>query len=561
MTPSLFRGILAITLIAGAFACNQGGNGTAPAGDSTKANADLSTLNKDSLAAHIRVLASDSFQGRRPFTTGETRTVDYLVSTFRRLGLEPGNGTEYTQDVPMVEISPVGLPVMNIQSSHGTLTPEPMNDFVVWTERPGETATLDNDQVVFAGFGIVAPEYHWNDYAGLNVKGKVVLVMVNDPGFYDSTLFKGHTMTYYGRWTYKYEEAARQGAKACLIIHNTAAASYPFSVVQSSNGGVKLHLDTRSNPSYQLALQGWVTEPTAIRMLAAAGKDSSLLAQAQHAGFKLHPLDLKVSATLHVKEVYNQSHNVIAKITGSKKPNEYVIFSAHWDHLGIGKPDERGDSIYNGAADNASGTAAILEIARAFKSQPAPPERTVVFLAVTAEEQGLLGSAWYAQHPVYPLATTVANLNIDVLNTYGPTKDITYSGKGQSELEDYLAQEAQKKGRYVAPEDHPEAGHYFRSDHFNFARAGVPSITADGGVDGVTGGVAFGKQKHDEYTAKHYHQPSDEYNDSWNLSGGLEDVGLVFLIGKRLAYGNEWPQWKTGSEFKAIRDKTAEARK
>ena len=364
-------------------------------------------------------------------------------------------------------------------------------------------------------------------------------------------------MTYYGRWTYKYEEAARQGAKACLIIHNTAAASYPFSVVQSSNGGVKLHLDTRSNPSYQLTVQGWITEETGKKMLAAAGKDSSLLTEAHHHGFKGVPLDLKLSASLKVKEVYNQSHNVIAKITGSKYPDEYVIYSAHWDHLGIGKPDARGDSIYNGAADNGSGTAALLEIARAFKSLQEKPERTVIFLSVTAEEQGLLGSAYYAQHPVYPLAKTVANLNIDVLNTYGPTKDITYSGKGQSELEDYLGEEAGKKGRYIAPEDHPEAGHYFRSDHFNFARAGVPSLTADGGVDDLTKGKEFGKQKHDEYTALHYHQPSDEYADTWNLEGGLQDIELVFLIGKRLAYGHAWPQWKTGSEFKAIRDKTA----
>jgi Zn-dependent M28 family amino/carboxypeptidase len=266
-----------------------------------------------------------------------------------------------------------------------------------------------------------------------------VLVMVNDPGFYDSTLFKGHTMTYYGRWTYKYEEAARQGAKACLIIHNTAAASYPFSVVQSSNGGVKLHLDTRNNPSYQLTVQGWITSETAKKFLTAAGKDSNLLLTAQHQGFKAVPLHIKVSASLRDKEVYNMSHNVIAKITGSKYPDEYVIYSAHWDHLGIGKPDTKGDSIYNGAADNASGTAALLQIARAFQSLPEKPERTIIFLSVTAEEQGLLGSAWYAQHPVYPLAKTVANLNIDVLNTYGPTKDITYSGKGQSELEDLLA--------------------------------------------------------------------------------------------------------------------------
>jgi len=544
-------------MVAGMTGCGQPG-----ASSTTNTDEGLSVLNKDSLAAHIQVLASDSFQGRRPFTIGETRTVDYLSKSFAALGLEPGNGSGYTQDVPMVEISPAGVPTMKIQGPKGSFDLRSMNDFVIWTERPDTSIAIDKNDIVFAGFGIVAPEYNWNDYAGLDVKGKTVLVMVNDPGYYDSTLFKGHTMTYYGRWTYKYEEAARQGAAACLIIHNTGAASYPFQVVQSSNGGVKLHLDTRGNSGYQLALQGWITEETGKKLLSAAGRDSSLLTAAKQKGFKPRALDIRLTAALKVKEVYNKSHNVIAKITGSKRPDEYVIYSAHWDHLGIGQPDEKGDSIYNGAADNASGTAALLEIARAFKSLPEKPERTVIFLAVTAEEQGLLGSAYYAQHPVYPLARTVANLNIDVLNTYGPTRDITYSGKGQSGLEDLLADEAKAKGRYVAPEDHPEAGHYFRSDHFNFARAGVPSLTADGGVDDVSKGKEYGKQKHDEYTAQHYHQPSDEYDaKTWDLSGGLQDVGLVYLIGKKLAFGNSWPQWKAGSEFKAIRDQSAQERK
>jgi len=556
MTNSLYRASLFIALAGTAIACNQGSSGIA-SGDE-----GLAAFNKDSLAAHIRVLSSDSFQGRRPFTPGEARTIDYLVNSCIALGLEPGNGTSYTQDVPMVEISPAGTPTMKATSPKGAITFQNLNDYVLWTERPDSVNTIDKNDIVFAGFGVVAPEYNWNDYAGLDVKGKTVLVMVNDPGFYDTTLFKGHTMTYYGRWTYKYEEAARQGAKACLVIHNTAAASYPFSVVQSSNGGVKLHLDTRSNPSYQLTVQGWITEPTAKRMLAAAGKDSSLLTAAWRRGFQPVALDLKLSASLKVKEVYNLSHNVIAKITGTKHPDEPIIYSAHWDHLGIGKPDSKGDSIYNGAADNASGAASLLEIARAFKSLSVKPERTIVFLAVTAEEQGLLGSAYYAQHPVFRLAKTVANLNIDVLNTYGPTKDITYSGKGQSQLEDYLGDEAKAKGRYLSPEDHPEAGHYFRSDHFNFARVGVPSLTADGGVDDLTKGKEFGKSKHDEYTALHYHQPSDEYDPAtWNLEGGLQDIELDFLIGKRLAFSYTWPQWKTGSEFKAIRDKTDGDRK
>ncbi|MBS1603605.1 MAG: M28 family peptidase [Bacteroidetes bacterium] len=551
--PKLHYALIAV-MAGGIMACNQNSNNGPAASGGTP-------FIKDSLITEIRTLASDSFQGRRPFTAGEKRTIDYLVGSYTALGLEPGNGNSYTQDVPLVEISPAAPSTMSISTPKTQLALQNLNDFVLWTEKPDSVNTLDRNDVVFAGFGIVAPEYNWNDYAGLDVKGKTVVVMVNDPGFYDSTLFKGHTMTYYGRWTYKYEEAARQGAKACLIIHSTAPASYPFQVVQSSNGGVKLHLDTRSSPSYQLTVQGWITSGTAQKMLAAAGRDSSLLESAKKRGFKATPLNVKISAGVTARHVYDLSHNVVAKITGTKYPDEYIIYSAHWDHLGIGKPDARGDSIYNGAADNASGTAAILEIARAFMKGP-KPGRTVIFLSVTAEEQGLLGSAWYAQHPIYPLSRTAANLNIDVLNTYGPTKDITYSGKGQSQLEDFLAEEAKKQGRYVAPEDHPEAGHYFRSDHFNFARAGVPSLTADGGVDDKTRGTAFGKKKHDEYTDERYHQPADEYNaGTWNLDGALEDMDLVYNIGQRLANSREWPAWKTGSEFKTIRDQSAGERK
>jgi Zn-dependent M28 family amino/carboxypeptidase len=486
---------------------------------------------------------------------GETLTVDYMTKAFAGLGLEPGNGDSYTQEVPLVEISPEGTPTLDIQSPKGTIGLQNMNDFVIWTERPDSLVNIDKDDVVFAGFGIVAPEYHWNDYEGLDVKGKTVVVLVNDPGFYDSTLFKGHTMTYYGRWTYKYEEAARQGAKACLIIHNTAAASYPFSVVQSSNGGVKLHLDTRNNPGRQLAIQGWITEAVGKQLLAAAGKDTSLLAAAHHRGFTSVPLNLKLSASLKVKEVYNKSHNVIAKITGTKRPDEYIVYTAHWDHLGIGKPDSRGDSIYNGALDNASGSAGLLEIARAFKSLKTPPERTILFLSVTAEEQGLLGSAYYARHPIYPLNRTVAELNMDVLNANEKTKDVVITGAGQSELEDILKQEATRQDRYVAPEPNPEAGGYFRSDHFNFAKAGVPALDASGGIDVVGKGKVYGQALEDDYNSKHYHQPSDEYDSAWTFEGGLQDLQLLFQVGKRLAFSSAWLNWYPGSEFKAIREK------
>jgi Zn-dependent M28 family amino/carboxypeptidase len=540
-----FNYLLQSLLIVGLLSCNN-----------HNTSSESVNINADSLKQHILVLSSDSFQGRRPLTIGETRAVSYIQSTFAGLGLEPGNGNSFIQDVPMVEITPSVSPIMKAESSKGSVDLQNINDFVIFTERTEPVISLDKDQVVFAGFGIVAPEYKWNDYAGLNVKGKIVLVMVNDPGFYDSTLFKGHTMTYYGRWTYKYDEAARQGAKGCLIIHNTASASYPFNVVQNSNGGVKLHLDTRSNKQYQLAVEGWVTGDASKKLLSIAGKDTTLLQTAYHPGFKGAPLDLKLTASIKVKAVFNTSKNIIAKITGTKRPDEYIIYTAHWDHLGIGKPDETGDSIYNGALDNASGSAALLELARAFKSLPEKPERTILFLSVTAEEQGLLGSAYYAQHPIYPLKNTVAEMNMDGVNPYGKTKDVIITGAGQSDLEDYLKTEVEAQGRYLAPETHPEAGHYFRSDHFNFARGGVPALDAKGGIDFEGKGKVYGKKIGDEYTAKHYHRPSDHYDPTWTFEGGIQDVMLLFNVGKKLAFETTWPKWKEGSEFKAIRETT-----
>jgi Zn-dependent M28 family amino/carboxypeptidase len=515
----------------------------------------LATFSKDSLIKHITTISSDEYQGRRPFTVGEVKTIAYLQQTYKGMGLEPGNGNSYLQDVPMVEISPKSVSPLKVQSAKGSFELKNIDDFVMWTERTDTLQTLNSDDIVFAGFGVVAPEYNWNDYAGLNVKGKVVMVLVNDPGFEtgDTTMFKGKTMTYYGRWTYKYEEAARQGAKACIIVHNTAAASYPFNVVQNSNGGVKLHLDKRGSKAYQLAMQGWVTHSSAVKLLQAAGKDTAVLHTANNRGFKGFDMGIKLSENLKTKVVFNKSHNVIAKITGTKRPDEYIIYTAHWDHLGVGKPDEKGDTIYNGALDNASGTAAILEIARAFKSLKTQPERTVVFLSVTAEEQGLLGSEYYGEHPVYPAAKTVADLNIDGINNFGKTKDVAISGNGQSELEDYLTTELAKSNRYLAPEAHPEAGSYFRSDHFSFAKVGVPSITIDGGIDDVNKGKEYGKKMQDDYTAKRYHRPADQYDATWNLDGGMEDVELIFQIGKRLAFETSFPKWKEGSEFKKLR--------
>lgn len=527
-------------------------------GETKNDSADgLSVFNKDSLAAHIKTLSSDEFQGRKPFTIGETRTIDYLSEQFKMAGLEPGNGNSYLQDVPMVMITTKAAASMEVQGIKEKFSLKGFDDYVIWTDKTDSFISLNNDEVVFAGYGVVAPEYNWNDYAGLDVKGKVVMVLVNDPGFNagDSTLFKGKTMTYYGRWTYKFEEAARQGAKGCLIVHNTEAASYPFAVVQNNWNTSRLRLDNRGKQETLCDVIGWVSSPAAKRLLKAAGQDTALLSKADTRGFKGMPLKLKLSTTMKVSPVYNKSHNVIGKITGTKRPEETIIYTAHWDHLGIGTPDATGDSIYNGALDNASGTAGLIEIAKAFKSLKTPPERTIVILAVTAEEQGLQGSAYYAQNPIYPAKTTIADINMDGLNYYGPTKDIVVVGKGQNELEDILKEEMDKVNREIDFESHPEAGYYYRSDHFNFAKAGIPALYIESGTKVIGKDSGYGKTIADEYTAKHYHAPSDQFDAKWDFSGAIADLQLLFMVGKKLAYSDVYPKWKNGSEFKATREK------
>lgn len=546
----IFVVLLCVTTISLLSSCNT---------SETKAtNADgLSAFSKDSLANHIQVLSSDEFQGRKPFTTGETKTIAYLTEQFKIAGLEPGNGDSFLQDVPMVMITTEASKSMEVQAPKEKFTLKGFDDYVIWTDKTDSAISLNNDELVFAGYGVVAPEYNWNDYAGLDVKGKVVMVLVNDPGFNagDSTLFKGKTMTYYGRWTYKFEEAARQGAKGCLIVHDTEAASYPFNVPQNNWNTSRLRLDNRGKQETLCDVIGWISNPTAKKLLKAAGQDSSLLTKADKRGFKGMPLGLKLSTTMKVKPVYSKSYNVVGKITGTKRPDETIIYTAHWDHLGTGTPDETGDSIYNGAIDNASGTAGLLEIARAFKSMKNPPERTIVFLAVTAEEQGLQGSAYYAQNPIYPAKTTVADINIDGLTWYGPTKDLVVVGKGQNELEDYLKEEMSKVNREIDFESHPEAGFYYRSDHFNFAKAGIPALFIESGVKVIGKDPNYGKTIADDFTAKNYHRPSDEFDPKWDLSGAIADLQLLFNVGKNLANSDKFPKWKTGSEFKALREK------
>ena len=543
--------ILSFAFLCILLACNQQNK---TAGDA----ANLAAFNADSLKADLAILASDSFLGRKPFTAGETKTIDFLQRRYQEIGLEPGNGDSYLQAVPMVSIEPTAAPLMEIKTAKEKFTLKAFDDYVIWTEKTDSIINLSNTPVVFAGYGVVAPEYQWNDYAGLDVKGKIVLVMVNDPGYWvgDTTLFKGEAMTYYGRWTYKFEEAARQGAKGCLVIHNTKAASYAFAVPQNNFNTARLQLDTRGQGIPFCDAIGWITEPAANKLFKAAGLDSSLLKKANLRGFKAVPLGMEASTSMKVKATYNKSYNVIGKITGSTHPDEVIIYTAHWDHLGIGRPDATGDSIYNGALDNASGTAGLIALAKAYKQLKKQPERTVVFLSVTAEEQGLLGSKYYVQNPVFPVAKTVANINMDVLNPFSHTNDMIVVGQGQNDLEDYLKQEVEKTGGYIAYDPHPESGGYFRSDHFNFAKAGIPALYAESGIDVVGKGKEEGMKRAETYNSEHYHKPSDTYDPNWTMDGAVHTLNFLFLVGKRIAYSNEWPAWKPGSEFKAVREES-----
>src|SRR5574343_206048 len=544
----ILRTILAMPLLV---ACSSGDN-------RFNETDGLDVFNAYPLKKHIAVLASDYYMGRKPFTEGETKTVNYLVEQFRQLGLEPGNGDSYIQSVPMANILATAAPAMQVNSIKGSFTLKAFDDYIIWTDKTDSSFSLENTELVFAGYGVVAPEYNWNDYAGLDVKGKVVMVMVNDPGFWigDTSLFKGKAMTYYGRWTYKFEEAARQGAKACLIIHNTAAASYPFSVQQNSFNTTRLKLDNRGKDIPNCDMIGWIPENVANRLFIAGGFDSTLLVKSNQPGFKAVPLNLKLSTSMKVKASFNKSSNVVAKITGSKRPDEAIIYTAHWDHLGIGRPNKVGDSIYNGALDNASGTAGLLEMARAFKNMKVKPERTIIFLAVTAEEQGLLGSAYYAENPLFPVEKTVANINMDGLNRFGKTRDMVVVGQGQSELEDYLNDAITKKGGYLSFDQHTEAGYYYRSDHFNFAKKGIPALFANTGKDFIGKDSSYGKALEKEYNDKHYHQPSDHFDaTTWTGEGAINDLQLLFTIGRRMAFETSFPKWKEGSEFKLIREK------
>ncbi len=519
-----------------------------------KSGRDAGPISDSELRRYISTLASDDFQGRKPFTAGETKTLDFLEQEVKRIGLAPGNGTSYLQDVPLVEITGHPSPTLELEGSP-PLTLHLGEQYVAYSQRTDTLIRLEGSDLVFCGYGIVAPEYDWNDYAGLDMKGKTALILVNDPGLGsdDSTFFKGNTMTYYGRWTYKYEEAARQGAAAVLIMHETNMAGYPWNVVRTAGSGAKLNLENQHDTPCQM--QGWISLDAAKTIFTGADLDlQKAMFAARKPGFKAIPLPYRVNVTLKNDIRSSVSKNVIATLPGTSRKDEYILFSAHWDHLGIGAKVD-GDSIYNGACDNASGSAALLTIAEAMKKM-GPFKRTVVFLWVTAEEQGLVGSAYYAAHPVYPVEKTVANLNMDGYYPFGEMKDLSIIGYGQSELEDYAARWTAKQDRYILPDDEPEKGYFFRSDHFNFAKVGIPAFYAKGQYDHREKGKPYVKDAENEFRTKKYHQPADEYHpDTFDTGGIIADATLYLNMASELANSEAWPAWKNGSEFKAIREK------
>ena len=543
-----------------ASAPGEPGAGEAAAGvdGSTLPSVPGAGIDPERYGEHVRLLSSNEFGGRAPGTTGERLTLNYLVKTFSDLGLVPGYGDSFLQPVPMVELNNEERTDLVISEGDDTFALAYPDEMIIGSRRPNTDVQAVNDsELVFVGYGIVAPEYGWNDYAGLDVEGKTVVMLVNDPGYAtgDSELFNGNAMTYYGRWTYKYEEAARQGAAAALIVHETEPASYGWEVVINSWSGAQFELGDPGDAPI-MALEGWLTVDAAESLFERSGLDfPALKERAETRGF--NPVSLGKQMSAHVKNRVREgiSYNVLAAIPGQKAPDEAVVYMGHWDHLGrnLALPGSAG--IYNGAVDNASGTAALLEIAR-LHQLAGPPERTILFLAVTLEEYGLLGSRYYAANPVVPPGQTVAAINMDAMSLIGPTRDVVVVGHGSSELEDILARAVALQDRVVLPEPTPEAGYYYRSDHFNFARVGIPALYAKGGVDHRENGREYGVQQSRDYRNQRYHKPGDESNPDWEFRGVSEDLELLYVVGRELAEGEQWPQWYPGNEFRAIREAT-----
>ena len=525
---------------------------------------ELPQVDIDAVLAHTKVLSSDQFEGRAPGGKGEQLTVGYLVDQFRKIGLKPGNpdGT-FIQKVPLVGITASPAPLVFSKGSQ-QVTLKWKDDMVAGTKRVVDTVALADSELVFVGYGVVAPEYNWDDYKGVDVKGKTLVMLVNDPPVPDRSnpaeldpkTFGGRAMTYYGRWTYKFEIASERGAAGVFIIHETGPAGYPFEVVQGSWTGEQFDLVAPDKNMSRVPIQGWVSLEQGTNLLKMSGQDfQTLKRQAASRDFKPVALGVTASMTLKNKLRTINSQNVVARVEGSdpKLKAECVVYTAHWDHLGVGEP-VNGDRIYNGAVDNAVGVGGILEIARAFTKLQAPPKRSVLFMAVTAEEQGLLGSAYYTVSPLYPLAQTAATINIDGLNVHGRTRDLTLVGYGASELDDYARDATGEQGRILRPDPEPEKGFYYRSDHFNFAKQGVPALDPDEGVEFVGKPPDYGQKVRAQYTEHDYHKPSDIVKPDWDLGGAREDLMVFFAVGYRVAEAARTPEWTAGNEFKAKRD-------
>ena len=541
--------LLMLALLAACQGASDAPAGATGSGDGAPAVA--AGIGADTLLAQIERLASDEFEGRAPGSVGETRTVEYLIEQFSALGLEPGNpdGT-WVQNVPLVGITPAAGDMLTVSGGGDTTTLEPGADYVAYTKRVVDEVQLDAE-FVFVGYGAVAPEYDWNDFKDVDVSGKILLFLVNDPP--SGVLFGGEAMTYYGRWTYKHEIAAEQGAAGALVIHETGPAGYPWAVIGSSPYGESFDLVADDRNMGRAAVEGWIQRDAAAALFEMAGLNFEA-EKAKAAGADFQPVALGVTGRTRVRNTLRtiDSQNVVARLPGAGAPDEVVLYVAHWDHLGRDESLD-GDQIYNGAADNATGTAGLIELARAF-TMGDPPRRSVVFLAVTAEEQGLLGSRYYGEVPLYPAAQTVAALNMDVLNQWGRTRDMTIVGMGQSGLDDVAGEIATRLGRVLNPDPEPEKGFYYRSDHFSFARVGIPAFYADPGVDYLDKQGGYGIEKREEYTANDYHAVSDEVKPDWDLTGALDDLTFMYHMGARLAAGDAWPEWSATSEFRAIRE-------
>ena len=532
-------------------------------------SASAPTFSAKRLSDEDKTLSSDAFEGRGPATAGETKTVAYVIEQMKAAGLQPGGDLKdgkraWTQAVPLARAEIVGAPKLLLTVGGKSQSLTQGNEISVRAALDGsKSVAIANAPLVFVGYGVKAPERNWDDFKGIDLHGKMAIVLINDPDFETGVGdFGGKAMTYYGRWTYKYEEAARRGAAGVLIVHETAPASYGWATVKNSNTNTMFDI-VRDNPSAtHPKIEAWIQRDLAVSLLKSAGLDfETLKKQAQTREFK--PVELKgvtFSADYAVDQQVITSKNVVGRVIGSKYPDETVIYSAHWDHLGVGEPDAKGDKIYNGAVDNATGTAALIELGRAFAHAP-KPQRSVIFLNVTAEEKGLLGSEYYAAKPLYPIGKTVADINMDALDPIGPARNFSQSGSAQSQLLDDLIADAKAAGLAFAADPLPEAGHFFRSDHFSFAKRGVPALSFESGNDLVNGGVAAGDAAQKEYTANHYHQPSDEWQANWTFAGMAHDLGVLYKLGSDLANSRQWPQWSKDSEFRATRDATAAERK